>query len=123
MLTIRLSRIGKSKKAAFRVILQEHTQSPKGKALEQLGSYDPATKKLTIKKERVEYWVSKGSQISSTVANILKKNGVSNMEKFIKQGTHKKKKKKEPAPAPVAAAAPAPAAPEAAPATPEAPAA
>lgn len=71
MLMIRLSRIGKKGQAYFRVIVTEHTKKPKGEYLELLGTYNPHEKVLKVKKDRVEYWVSKGAQTSPTVNNLL----------------------------------------------------
>ncbi len=71
MLKIRLQRIGKKGQAYFRVIVTEHTQKPKGRFLEDLGSYDPHKNMVNAKKERVEYWMSKGAQLSATVNNLL----------------------------------------------------
>ena len=71
MLKIRLQRIGKKGQAYFRVIVTEHTQKPKGRFLEDLGAYDPHKNTINAKKERVEYWMSKGAQLLPTVNNLL----------------------------------------------------
>ena len=71
MLKIRLSRIGKRGQAYFRVVVVEHTKKPKGEYLELLGTYNPHEKVIKVKKERLEYWVSKGAQTSPTVNNLL----------------------------------------------------
>ena len=71
MLKIRLSRIGKKGQAYFRVIVTEHTKKPKGEYLELLVTYNPHEKVLNVKKDRLEYWVSKGAQTSPTVNNLL----------------------------------------------------
>jgi small subunit ribosomal protein S16 len=71
MLKIRLQRIGKKGQAHFRLIVTEHTQKPKGRFLEDLGNYDPHKNTLNAKKERVEYWMSKGAQLSATANNLL----------------------------------------------------
>jgi small subunit ribosomal protein S16 len=71
MLVIRLQRIGKRGQAYFRVIVVEHTKKPKGEYLELLGTYNPHEKVLKVKKDRVEYWISKGAQASPTVNNLL----------------------------------------------------
>ena len=71
MLKIRLSRIGKRGQAYFRVVVVEHTKKPKGEYLELLGTYNPHEKVLKVKKDRIEYWVSKGAQASPTVNNLL----------------------------------------------------
>ena len=71
MLKVRLQRTGKRGQAYFRGVILEHTQKPKGKFLELLGNYDPHRKELNAKIDRIEYWVSKGAQVSPTVNNLL----------------------------------------------------
>ncbi len=68
---VRLQRIGKRGQAYFRVVVVEHTKKPKGEYLELLGTYNPHEKVLKVKKDRIEYWVSKGAQASPTVNNLL----------------------------------------------------
>jgi len=118
LLTIRLRRVGKHAQPSFRVILQEHTSSPKNKAIEELGYYKPAANPIefSVKMEKIKYWISKGAKPSDTVAVLLKKEGVDGMDKFISPRNKQRKRKGEqpaeaaaPAPAPKAAApAPAP---------------
>ena len=71
MLTIRLSRIGKKKQPMYRLIISEKARDPYGRALEILGSYNPFTKEIDVKKDRIEYWLSQGSGMSPTVNNLL----------------------------------------------------
>lgn len=71
MLKVRLQRIGKKKQAHYKVVVLEHTKKPQGKYLEQLGTYDPRAKAFKADRERVEYWMSKGAQISPTVNNLM----------------------------------------------------
>jgi len=71
MLKIRLQRTGKRGQAYFRIVILEHTKKPKGEYLELLGNYNPHQKILNAKKDRVEYWISKGAQVSPTVNNLL----------------------------------------------------
>jgi small subunit ribosomal protein S16 len=74
MLKIRLTRTGKNRHATFRVVVTEHTNPVKGKFLELLGSYNPHAEgaaKLSIKADRLKYWMSKGVQASPTIHNIL----------------------------------------------------
>lgn len=96
MLKIRLTRTGKTRQESFRIVVAEHTNAVKGKFVEMLGTYVPATqpKKLEIKKDRIEYWISKGAQPSDTVAVILKKNGFANMDKYIAARNLARKNKK-----------------------------
>lgn len=85
MLTIRLNRMGKNKRASFRVVVQEHTVAPGGRHVEILGSYDPHTKINTFKKDRIQYWISKGAQPSETVHNLLVKNAIIEGKKMTKK--------------------------------------
>ena len=73
MLTIRLQRVGKRNNPAFRVVLMDARRSAKsGDFLEVLGSYNPQHEgSLSIKKEEISHWLSKGAQPSDTVHNLL----------------------------------------------------
>lgn len=55
----------------YRLIISEKTKDPYGRALEILGAYNPFTKDLDVKKERIEHWLSVGAQMSPTVNNLL----------------------------------------------------
>lgn len=95
MLKIRLQRRGKKRQAHFRVVLQEHTSKLQGKYLELLGSYDPHAKKLEVNRERVEYWMSQGAQISPTVNNLMVNHNVWNRPKMESWRPKKKEKAEE----------------------------
>lgn len=92
MLRIRLSRIGKKKKPMYRLIISERARDTQGRALEILGSYNPFTKELEVKKDRIEHWLSVGASMSPTVNNLLLEKKIIEGEK-IKASTAKKKKK------------------------------
>lgn len=81
MLKIRLQRIGKRGQAYFRVVVTEHTQKPKGKYLELLGSYDPHKNEINVDAERVKHWLGQGAHMSDTVNNLLVGKGVVEGEK------------------------------------------
>ena len=93
MLNIRLSRVGKRNHAQYKLVVAEKTAPIKGKFVEQLGSYDPHTKELIVKNERVKYWISQGAGCSTTVHNLLVKKGVIEGEKI--KLTFKSKKSEE----------------------------
>lgn len=76
MLKIRLQKVGKKNSPSYRVVLCEHTAPPQGKFIEILGFYNARLKKKGFKKDRIEYWLSKGAQLSSTVHNLLVDEGV-----------------------------------------------
>lgn len=76
MLMIKLAKVGKKKKQIFKIIISEKARDPYGKALEILGSYDPYSKKLEVKADRVKYWISQGSQMTESINNLFVDNKV-----------------------------------------------
>lgn len=77
MLTIRLQRVGKRNRPAFRLVVTEHTNGPKsGRFLEVLGSHDRILKNTQLKESRIQHWLSKGVQTSDAVQNILVEAGI-----------------------------------------------
>lgn len=95
MLKIRLTRTGKTQQETFRIVVAEHKNAVKGKYLELLGHHQPSHKEKAtrLNKERIEYWMSKGAQPSSTMAALLKKNGFGDMDKFMYTRPQRSKKK------------------------------
>jgi len=81
MLTIRLARTGRRNRAQFQIVLQEHTIAPGGRHIEVLGGYDPHSKKIILKEEKIKYWIGQGAQASDTAYNLFIKNGVLTGEK------------------------------------------
>ncbi len=83
MLHIRLTRIGKKKQPEYRLIVCEKARDPWGKALEILGHYNPRTNpaSVTLKQDRIKYWIENGAQCSETVWNLLLDQGVVKGEK------------------------------------------
>lgn len=73
MLTIRLSRHGRSKRPFYRIVLTENTKPAKCGYKEVLGSYDPLNHILQADVEAIKSWVAKGSQMSERVAKMLYK--------------------------------------------------
>ncbi len=73
MLVIRLTRVGKKKQPSFRVVVQDKTKDPWGKAKDIIGQYNPRTNPKTIKidGERVKFWMDQGAKPSPTVHNLL----------------------------------------------------
>ncbi len=77
MLKIRLQRVGKKNDPSFRLVLIEHKEAARsGNAKEILGFHDFRKGDPIIKKDRIEYWISKGVQISDTAHNLLVSNNV-----------------------------------------------
>ena len=92
MLRIRLSRIGKKKKPVYRIVVSEHTKDMYGNHLEILGNYNPHSKKIILKDERIKYWLSVGAQASDVVNNLLIKENIIIGEKGKSVRISKKRK-------------------------------
>lgn len=93
MLTIKLARRGKKNQPFFRLVIMEKTKDPWGDALEDLGHYNPRTKKGEFNKDRILYWISKGAQLTDSVNNLLINQGIIKAEKRKVTKVHRKKAK------------------------------
>lgn len=71
MLTIRFARIGKRRQPFFRIIVSEKARDTKGTYLELLGNYNPRTKEVTFKNDRIQHWLGRGAQASASVFNLF----------------------------------------------------
>ncbi len=73
MLMIRLARIGARKQPYYRVVVIEKERARNGRSVEVVGTYNPRTTpaSLDLKRERIDYWVSKGAQCSDRVQKLL----------------------------------------------------
>ncbi len=71
---IRLTRVGATKRPAYRVIAIDQRRSRDGRALEILGYYDPLTEPATVQlqSDRISAWIGKGAQPSDTVARLMR---------------------------------------------------
>ena len=75
MLMIRLARIGARKQPYYRVVVIDKERARNGRSVEVVGLYNPRTNPTTIdlKRDRIDYWISKGAQPSDTVSRLLTK--------------------------------------------------
>ncbi|MCL5004090.1 MAG: 30S ribosomal protein S16 [Patescibacteria group bacterium] len=73
MLSIRLSKIGKSNRAAYRIVVANKRSGRNGRFVETLGYFDPNQKrKLNFNRERFSYWINNGAQQTQSVVKLLK---------------------------------------------------
>lgn len=75
---IRLTRKGTKKKPFYRIVAADVECPRDGRFLELLGTYDPMVEPaaITLKEERIKYWLDEGAKPSTTVKSILKREGV-----------------------------------------------
>lgn len=72
---VRLRRIGKNpkKRPHFRITVFEQTRGRDSRFIEELGFYNPVTGSIKINKERLDFWVKNGAQVSATVKSLSEK--------------------------------------------------
>ena len=75
MLMIRLARTGARKQPHYRVVVIEKDRARNGRPVEIVGTYNPRTNptSIDIKRDRVDYWLSKGAQMSDRVGKLVAK--------------------------------------------------
>jgi len=75
VLMIRLSRVGARKQPHYRVVVIEKDRARNGRSVEVVGTYNPRTTpaSLELKRDRINYWVGTGAQMSSRVAILFAK--------------------------------------------------
>ena len=76
MLMIRMARFGAKKKPTYRLVVIEKERARDSRAVEVVGHYNPLTnpKVVSLKHDRIEYWMKNSAQPSDTVARLLKTN-------------------------------------------------
>lgn len=87
MIKIRLSRGGRTNLPYYRILVTNSTSPRDSKFLEKIGTYNPLLgdtdeKRVTVDKERAEYWLSVGAQPTEKVAKFLINLGVKGAEKY-----------------------------------------
>jgi small subunit ribosomal protein S16 len=75
---IRLARHGAKKRPFYRIVVADSESPRDGRFLETVGTYNPLLDpaEITLKKERVSYWMDQGALPTDTVKSIFKKEGV-----------------------------------------------
>jgi small subunit ribosomal protein S16 len=71
---IRLRQQGRKNRQTFRLVVTDIRNPRDGKYLETLGSYNPHNAKLDLQlnKERLNYWLSKGAELSPSAEKLVK---------------------------------------------------
>ena len=74
---IRLARRGAKKKPFYRIVASDIKSPRDGRFLEILGTYDPMIDPaaITLKEDRIRYWIKEGALPTTTVKSILKREG------------------------------------------------
>jgi small subunit ribosomal protein S16 len=72
-----MKRIGRTHRPFYRICVMHQQNARDGKAIEEVGTYDPMVadkaKRVVLKLDRIEHWISVGAQPSDKVAVLIKK--------------------------------------------------
>ena len=77
-LKIRLARGGAKKRPFYRIVVAEAAAPRDGRYVERVGTYNPMVPKdhdqrLTLKAERITYWLGQGAKMSDRVKSLAKR--------------------------------------------------
>ena len=102
---IRMKKMGRTHRPYFRVCAMDKRSPRDGRVIEQLGTYDPmcpeTDARVTLKAERIDYWLSVGAQPSDKVATLIKKYGTGGTHlEAQKEAFERLSKRKDYTPAP-----------------------
>jgi small subunit ribosomal protein S16 len=71
-----MKQLGRTHRHFYRIVAIDHRQPRDGRAIEELGTYDPHVsdkeKSVTLKPARIKYWMSVGAKPSEHCAAIFK---------------------------------------------------
>jgi len=71
---LRLQRHGNTHRPFYHVVATDHRAARDGRFIEKLGIYDPNCEPsmIELKPERIQFWYSRGAQLSSAVAKLVR---------------------------------------------------
>ena len=71
---VRLTRVGSRKNPIWRVVVADQRSPRDGRFIEMIGHYNPQTEPSTIAidEERLQHWLVRGAQPTSTVKQLMK---------------------------------------------------
>ena len=107
---LRMKKMGRTHRPFFRVCAMDKRSPRNGRVIEELGTYDPmcpeTDARVSLKSDRIDYWISVGAQPSQSVATFIKKYGTNGTHLQQQQEAMERLKIRPQAPAPVAVALP-----------------
>jgi small subunit ribosomal protein S16 len=74
---IRLARHGSKKRPFYRIVVADVEKPRDGKFIEMVGTYNPLLDpaEVSMKQDRIRYWIDQGAIPTDTVKSLLKKEG------------------------------------------------
>jgi small subunit ribosomal protein S16 len=94
---IRLKRLGRKKKAVYRLVVASESSPRDGKIVEEVGFYNPLLEPIVFnyEEERIKYWLGVGAKPTEAVERLLSKVGMlkASIRKSPFAGQSKKQRK------------------------------
>lgn len=99
MVVIRLARGGAKKRPFYNIVATDRQNRRDGRFLERVGFYNPMAaggeQPINIQLDRVEYWTSRGAQVSDAVSRLMRELGREGEPRPSKKKTRAMKKKEQ----------------------------
>jgi len=85
---MRLTRIGRKKRPFYRIVVIDSRAARDARYIECVGTYGPISDppEITVKADRVNYWMDQGAILTDTVKNIMQREGVIFKRSLVKKG-------------------------------------
>jgi small subunit ribosomal protein S16 len=73
--TVRLMRLGKRGQPFYRIVAVDRRKKRNANYIENIGFYDPIsrTESIRIDRAKLDYWLSRGAQVSEGLRKLLKR--------------------------------------------------
>ena len=86
---IRLARAGAKKVPYYRIVVADSRSPRDGSFIEKVGTYNPLLSnnsqgRVTLKRERIEYWLGVGAQPTERVIKLIQQNKINFPSKPLK---------------------------------------
>ena len=78
MLKLRLKKTGKKNQPSYRLVVMENRTKRDGRAIDQVGYYNPISKQFSFKTDKIIKWLKVGVKPTDTVSSLLKKANIIN---------------------------------------------
>jgi small subunit ribosomal protein S16 len=76
MIKLRLKRLGKKREVSYRIVAMNSYSGRDGRALAELGFYNPRTNETRLDVPAIVQWLQQGAQPTDTVRHLLQKANV-----------------------------------------------
>ena len=86
---LRLKRLGRKKRAFYRLVAIDSRKKRDGREIERLGWFNPVGIKqnnINLDEERVLYWLGQGAQSSETVHGLFRRLGLNHKWHLMQKG-------------------------------------